>query len=70
MLERLLEPVAFDPSAAATDGALVLDAKAVDAQLKDLVMQLVGPGSYQDRAGAPLHCSIHTGICSTAWKHK
>ncbi|MGB0267990.1 MAG: ATP-dependent protease ATPase subunit HslU, partial [Pseudomonadales bacterium] len=36
MLERLLEPVAFDPSAAATDGALVLDAKAVDAQLKDI----------------------------------
>ena len=36
MLERLLEPVAFDPSAADTDGALVLDAKAVDAQLKDV----------------------------------
>jgi ATP-dependent HslUV protease ATP-binding subunit HslU len=36
MLERLLEPVAFDPSAAATDGTLILDAAAVDAQLKDV----------------------------------
>jgi ATP-dependent HslUV protease ATP-binding subunit HslU len=36
MLERLLEPVAFDPSAAAADGTLVLDAAAVDAQLKDV----------------------------------
>jgi len=36
MLERLLEPVAFDPSAAAADGSLVLDAAAVDAQLKDV----------------------------------
>ena len=36
MLERLLEPVAFDPSAAATDGTLSLDAAAVDAQLKDV----------------------------------
>ena len=36
MLERLLEPVAFDPSAAAADGTLVIDAAAVDAQLKDV----------------------------------
>jgi ATP-dependent HslUV protease ATP-binding subunit HslU len=36
MLERLLEPVAFDPNAAAADGTLVLDAAAVDAQLKDV----------------------------------
>ena len=36
MLERLLEPVAFDPSAAAAGGTLVLDAAAVDAQLKDV----------------------------------
>jgi ATP-dependent HslUV protease ATP-binding subunit HslU len=36
MLERLLEPVAFDPSAAAMDGTLVLDAAAVDGQLKDV----------------------------------
>ena len=36
MLERLLEPVAFDPGAAAADGTLVIDAAAVDAQLKDV----------------------------------
>ncbi|MFZ8889024.1 MAG: ATP-dependent protease ATPase subunit HslU [Pseudomonadales bacterium] len=36
MLDRRLEPVAFDPSAAAADGTLVLDAAAVDAQLKDV----------------------------------
>ena len=36
MLERLLEPVAFAPSAAAADGTLVIDAAAVDAQLKDV----------------------------------
>jgi len=36
MLERLLEPVAFDPSEAAREGTLVIDAAAVDAQLKDV----------------------------------
>lgn len=33
MLERLLEPAAFDPMAAAPDGKLIIDAAAVDRQL-------------------------------------
>lgn len=33
MLERLLEPAAFDPMAAAPDGKLIIDAAAVDQQL-------------------------------------
>ena len=36
MLERLLEPAAFDPAAAAPDGKLVIDAAAVDRQLGDV----------------------------------
>ncbi len=36
MLERLLEPAAFDPSAAAPDGKLVIDAAAVDRQLGEV----------------------------------